>query len=303
VKVRRTLVFANGYDFDKIRAVIDSEADAITLELEDLCPEPRKDEAREGAVKVLREWDFKGTEKIVRINSPETERGKKDLEAILPAHPDAIRLPKCETVEYVKSVDAYMTAFEKNNGLPLNSIELILVIESPLGIINCYEMARCAKRITGVGLGAYDLCNEMNIDRDLTAGSVQLLYAKQKMVMDAKAAGVDVFDTTVVCPPGQADAMNDFIAADTAAIKMMGFTGRSVSMLPHIPIVNRVFAPAESEVAHARRVITGWNDGLARGDREIYVDGKFIDPPIVERAQKLLSLHESIEFRRAMRGK
>ena len=301
MKVRRTLVFANGYDFDKIRAVIDSDADAITLELEDLCPEPRKDEARDGAVKVLREWDFKGTDKIVRINSPETERGRRDLEAILPAHPDAIRLPKCETVEYVKSVDKYLTDFEKANGLPINSIELILVIESPLGIINCYEMASCAKRITGVGLGAYDLCCEMGIDRDLTAGSVQLLYAKQKMVMDAKAAGVDVFDTTVVCVPGEADKMNDFIRADTEAIRMMGFTGRSISMLPHVEIVNKVFEPTPEQITHASNVVSGWNEAMARGEKEVYIDGKFIDPPIVGRAQRTLDLYQAIEHKRSLK--
>ena len=82
MNVRRTNVMANGNDLEKIRAIIDSDADAIILELEDLCPLPQKEEARTLAAKVLREWDFRGTDRIVRINSPDTELGQKDLEMI-----------------------------------------------------------------------------------------------------------------------------------------------------------------------------------------------------------------------------
>ena len=294
IKLRRSLVWANGNNFDKIKAVIESDADAVVLDLEDLCPAPEKDAARAGAVKVFTEWDFKGKERIVRPNPLDTELGQKDIEALLPSVPDAIRLPKCETPEYVLTLDNRLSEFERRNGLPQNRIEIILMLETPLGIINGYQMASCCERVTGMGIGAGDLTNAMGVPRDLTPGSLQLLYAKQKMVMDAKAARVQVFDTTVICQPDKMDAMNAFIEEDTKVIKMMGFTGRSVSMLPHIDIVNRVFAPTHEEETLARKIVRGYEEGLAAGLSEVFVDGNFVDPPIVENAEKVVALADCI---------
>ena len=298
MRVRRTNVMANGNDLEKIRAIIDSDADAIILELEDLCPLPQKDEARAWAARILREWDFRGTDKIVRINSPDTELGQKDLEAILPAVPDGIRLPMCESVGYVRAVDEQISAFERENGLPQDGIELILMIETPLGIRNCYELASCAPRITGVALGANDLANAMGIERDLTAGSPQFLYAKQKLVMDAKAAGVDVFDTIVVCRPDEIEQVGEYLRKDTEYIKLIGFSGRSVSRLEHVGIVNDIFAPDPEAVAHARKVVDGYAAAEQSGVSNIFIDGKFIDPPILASAQRLLDYAAEIQRKR-----
>ena len=301
MKVRRTNVMANGNDLEKIRAIIESDADAIILELEDLCPLPQKDEARRLAAKVLREWDFRGLDRIVRINAPNTELGKQDLAAILPARPDGIRLPMCETVEYVRSVDQIMTDFERENDLPPNGIELILMIETPLGVRNCYELASCAPRITGIAFGANDLANALGVTRDMTAGSLQFLYARQKIALDAKAAGVDVYDTIVVCRPDEVEAMGEYLRTDTEYIKMIGFNGRSVSRLEHVAVVNQIFAPSEAEAAHAERVVTEYDNAAKSGVSNIFIDGKFVDPPILESAQKTLAYLEEIRRKKALK--
>lgn len=295
MRLRRTLLWVNGNDQQKLKeAINNSNADVIVLELEDMCPACDKLAARAGAVEALKNWDFKGKERGVRINALDTEWGREDLEAILPCVPDVIRLPKCETVEYVIGVDAIITQYELTHGIPQNTIELILMLETPLGIRNAYDMAVSCQRVTGLGFGAGDLSSALGVDRDLSVESVQMLYAKQKMVMDAKAAGVQVFDTTVVCTEAEMDAMNEFIRQDTEAIKRMGFTGRSVSMMPQIDIINKVFAPTEEEVRYARVVIDGYAAAVKAGVSQIFIEGKFVDPPNVYKAEKLLALADQI---------
>ncbi|MCD2492179.1 CoA ester lyase [Lacrimispora sp. NSJ-141] len=293
MKLRRTLLWVNGNQPDRLQEALRSEADCIVLELEDLVPPTQKEEARKGAVNALKNVDFRGKERIVRINHPDSEWGKEDMEAIFPLAPDAVRLPKCETTEYVLYIDRRLAETEREQGLPKNSIELILTLESPLGILNCYEMAVCTKRVTGIGLGAGDLTSAMGIDRSLDPDTVQLLYVKQKMVLAAKAAGVQVFDTTVIAPPGV--SLDDFIEKDTRKDKEMGFTGRSVSMLPHVPVINRVYAPTREEYELSCRLVEGYNAALAAGQiADIFVEGHFLDVPVVEKARQVISFYEKL---------
>lgn len=295
MRLRRTLLWVNGNDQKKLREAIDNSfADTIVLELEDMCPACDKLAAREMAVKALKNWDFKGKERGVRINGLDTEWGRQDLEAILPCVPDVIRLPKCETVEYVIGVDAIITQYELTHGISKNTIELILMIETPLGLHNAYDMAVCCERATGLGFGAGDFTCALNVDRDLTAGTVQLLYAKQKLACEANAAGVQAFDTTVVCLPDQMEAMNEFIEKDTQNIRQMGFSGRSVSMMQQIDIINKVFAPTKEDVKRAHRIIEGYQEGLDQGLSEIWVDGAFLDPPVIEKAKRMIELADKI---------
>lgn len=294
MKSRRTLLWVNGNNEEKLKKAIASNADAVVLELEDLVPAPEKEAARAGAVKALREVDFKGKERIVRINHPDSDWGKADMEAIFPLIPDAIRLPKCETVDYVLRVDRLLAEAEERQGVARNTIELILMIETPLGVINGYQLATCCERITGMGLGAGDLTSAMGVDRDIDPDSEQLLYAKQKMVMDAKAAGIQVFDTTVITSDPDGASLNEFIAKDTMRDKVMGFTGRSVSMLPHIDIINRVFTPSKSEYELAVKIVNGYEEQMAQGISEIFVEGNFVDPPIRDKAQGVIDTVEMI---------
>lgn len=298
MKLRRTLLWVIGDDEAKLReAINNSYADTIVLELEDMCPASHKLKAREFTVQALKTWDFRGKERGVRINGLDTEWGRDDLEAVLPCVPDVIRLPKCETREDVIGVDAIITQYELTHGINRNTIELILMIETPLGLQNAYEMAKCSKRVTGLGFGAGDFTCALNVDRDLTPGTVQLLYAKQKLVYSASAAGIQAYDTTVVCLPEHLNEMNAFIAADTANIKQMGFSGRSVSMMPQIDIINQIFAPSEKDVAHSHHIIEGYEKGLEDGLTEIWIDGVYVDPPVIEKAKRIIELADAIVAR------
>ena len=296
MRVRRTLMFVNGYQQEKLKQAIHSNVDCVVLELEDLCPPHMKEAARAGAVDALKNLDFCGKERIVRINDPRTELGKADLKAVLPARPDAIRLPKSDTVEYVLSVDRQIAQAEAVYGFTPGSIELILVIETPLGVKNLYELACCSPRVTGLTLGAGDITSAMGVERDLTPGSTQLLYVKQKLIMASKLAGIQAHDTTVVSPNPNDPHLEQFIREDTQNDKIMGFTGRSVSMFSHIDIINEIYAPTLQEYELAKRLISGYQEAVKNGDAgDVWIDGHFVDNPVLTMSQRLIEYYEQIQ--------
>jgi citrate lyase subunit beta/citryl-CoA lyase len=287
-KLRRTLAWVIGGDDAKLQQVLASEADAITIELEDLCPAEAKESARAWAVDKLQHVDFGEKEVGVRINSFESPWGRKDLEAILPCHPNFIRLPKCENPRDVLDVDAIITQYELTHDLPRNTMELLLMIETPLGVRNAYELASCTKRVTGLTLGAVDLTTAMGVKRDLTEKCLQLVYAKEKLVMDAKAAGVEAYDTAVFCPEGSNKEIEEFVRIDTEDDKKMGFAGRGLTNLNHVPIINAVYSIPESEIDFARRVVAAYENASDEEKAHVFVDGKYVDVPVYRAAQRLL---------------
>lgn len=302
MRVRRTLMFVNGYDTNKLMRAIESNVDCIVLELEDLCPPHMKEAARNGAVNALRNIDFKGKERIVRINDPRTLLGKLDLEAILPEHPDALRLPKCDTVDYISYVDREISLAEKKYGFEENSIEIIIVIENPLGVKNLYDLACCSPRVTGITLGAGDLTSSMGVERDLTPGSLQLLYVKQKLIMASKLAGIQAHDTTVSSQDPNDPNLEEFIIKDTMNDKIMGFTGRSVSMFNHIDIINNIYAPTDEEFNLSKKLISGYREAIERGETgDVWIDGHFVDKPVIEMAEQKIKLYEAIHSRSTKR--
>lgn len=295
MRVRRTLFWVNGPDFANLDAVLKTNTDAIQFDLEQHCPGPDKLRARENLCRILKERDLGTKEKIVRINHPDTQLGIDDLNAILPCRPDAIRIPKAEHVETVLKVDRIITEFERENGLPQNTIEILILLETPLGIMNGYELDSCCPRVTGVGLGAGDLTTVMHVKRSTRKGNIQLVYAKQKMILDAKAAGIGVADTVVgTNDPAEQEKIREFVREDTELDKEMGFTGRSVGTLDHVDMINDIFAPKEEEVEKARIIAQAYEAAMAAGEKDAYLDGKWIDPDEYTSSRYVLDLADAI---------
>lgn len=294
--MRRTLLFVNGTDDRKFIAAVRSNADAIVLELEDGIPPSKKSEARDNVNKILMEQDFRGKERIVRVNPYYTDWGKMDVEVLLPARPDALRLTKCETAGQIREIDRVVTQFEKEQGLQANTIEFILTLETPLGIINAFELATSCPRVTAIGLGAGDLACSLDVDRLLQKDTVQFLYAKQRLVIAGKAAGVQIIDTTVISK----DNVTDFVRHDTSFIRDLGFTGRSVSDLSHIDIINSCFTPSSPQVELAKKAISAYETAVQRGESDVFVDGVYLDPGIVDRYRRLLCYIKQIEEKESL---
>ena len=289
--LRRSLIWVAGDNEAKLRRALGSEADVICFDLEDGVLPAKKEYARAQVKKNLAECDFRGRERAVRINSIESGLWQTDLDAILPSRPDAIRIPKSDSVEHVKLICDYIGAFERANGMKENSIEVILLIETALGVLNALQLCTCDKRITAVGIGMEDFTASLGVQRSYTPGSNQLLCAKQWLIMAAKAAGIQAIESSSLMPDNM-----EFLREDSEISKSFGFTGRSVSNPEQAVIVNEVFSPSGEDLEWAAEVKRHYQAYVEThdDDQRIY-NGAVIDSPVVVKADAIVELQKLID--------
>jgi citrate lyase subunit beta/citryl-CoA lyase len=254
--------------------------DSLILDLEDAVPPQEKERARDVVREALLSIDFGHIEKTVRINSPETEDGEKDLEAILPAKPDCIRIPKVETAREIVTLNRRMEETEKAQGFPKTSITIIPILETATGVWNAYEILSGCSRIIGVAIGAEDLMRDLGMP---SREKMVLSWIRILVKVQAAAAKVAAFD-------GVYSNFNDLegLRAEACAARDWGYEGKSVIHPKQIPVVNEVFSPTKDEIEYASRVSEAFQRVVQNGGGVANLDGKMIDKPVYERAQKIL---------------
>ena len=262
-------------------------ADAVIFDLEDAVSPSEKDAARILVRNTMRYMDFRGCERVVRINATDTDCWKMDLDTILPEKPDLILLPKTGSVQDALAVDTYMTQLEQSLGLPQNTVGLLPLIETALGVENAFQIASCSQRIRGLFLGAEDLTADLQCKR--TKQGREIEYARTRLVMAARAAGVEVYDTPFTDVNDDQGILEDAIVA-----KNLGFSGKAAISPRHVEIVNRVFSPTLEEIDYAYEVLDAIALAKAQGKGAIALRGKMIDAPIVARAQRTIAMAEAL---------
>ena len=289
--MRRSMLFIPGNTPNLLMNGDVLGADAIILDLEDAVSPQEKDAARILVRNTIRFMDFSGCEIIVRINSVDTPFWKEDLDAILPEKPDLILLPKTSMPEDALLVDEYMTGLEKKAGMKEGEVGLMPLIETALGVENSFKIACSSKRVKALFLGAEDLTADLQCKR--TKEGREIEYARTRLVVAARAAGIDVYDTPFT------DVNDDEgIVADAQLAKNLGFTGKASISPRHVQAINQVFSPAEDEINYAYEVIDAIRLAKEQGKGAIALHGKMVDAPIVARAERTISVAEALGFSR-----
>ena len=266
-------------------------SDAIIFALEDAVSPAEKDAARILVRNTLRYMDFRGCETIVRINSIDTPYWQKDLDTVLPQKPNLILLPKTSCAADVQAADAYMTALEEKLGLPNDTVGLMPLIETAMGVENAFSIATASKRVKALFLGAEDLTADLQCKR--TKESREIEYARTRLVVAARAAGVDVYDTPFT------DVNDDEgIWTDARVAKALGFTGKASISPRHVDVINQVFSPTQKEIDYAYEVMDAIALAAEQGRGVIALHGKMIDAPIVARARQTIAAAEALGLRR-----
>lgn len=261
-------------------------ADALMFDLEDSVKLSEKDSARFLVYQALKTINYGDIEKVVRVNPLNTPYGKADIEAMIFAGADIIRLPKSETAQDVIDVDEWITECEKRAGLEQGTIGMMAAIESGLGILNALSIATASPRLIGIAIGAEDFVTDLKTTRS-TEGS-ELFTARSLLVFAARAAGIAVLDTVF------ADVNDDEgFRREVQTIKQLGFDGKSVINPRQIGPVVEIFTPTAKEIDHAERVIEALKEAEAKGLGVISLDGKMIDKPVVDRAERVLKMAEA----------
>ena len=256
--------------------------DSIMLDLEASVTMAEKDAARLLVYQALKTVDYGNTEMVVRINPLNTPYGKKDIEAVVKAGVDVIRMPKTETAEEVVEVEREIERVERELGC-VGRTKIMAAIESTLGIVNAYAIATASPRMMGIALGAEDYCANLKAQR--TPGGDELRLARETIVVAARAAGIDALDTVY-------SNLNDMetFRQEVEYIKTLGFDGKSIINPRQIEVINEVFAPKEKEITKARAIIAAIKEAEAKGSGVIALNGKMIDRPVVIRAQRTINL-------------
>ena len=289
--MRRSMLFLPGNTPNMLINGNSLGSDAIIFDLEDAVSPAEKDAARILVRNTLRYMDFRGCETIVRINSIDTPYWQKDLDTVLPQQPNLILLPKTNSAADIQAADAYMTALEEKLGLPNNTVGLMPLIETALGVENAFSIATASKRVQALFLGAEDLTADLQCKR--TKESREIEYARTRLVVAARAAGVAVYDTPFT------DVNDDEgIWTDTRVAKALGFNGKASISPRHVEVINQVFSPTQKEINYAYEVMDAIALAKEQGRGVIALHGKMIDAPIVARAQQTSAAAEALGLKR-----
>lgn len=286
-RLRRTMMFVPGSNPGMIKDAYIYEADAIMFDLEDAVSVNEKDSARFLVYNALKTIDYGKKELVVRINGLDSPHGKEDIEAMVRAGVHVIRLPKTETAQDILDVEAIIEDVEKKCGREVGSTRMMAAIESPFGVINAYDIAKSSKRLIGIALGAEDYVTNLKTVR--YADGMELLAARTQIVIAARAAGIYALDTVY----SDVDNEEGF-AREVALIKQLGFDGKSVINPRQIKPVHDIYAPTEKEIERAIAVKNAAKEAEERGLGVIALNGKMIDKPIVDRADRVLQLAAAV---------
>ena len=258
-------------------------ADSIMLDLEDAVAENQKDAARFSLYHALTTIDYGDTEVIVRINGLDTPHWQEDIRVCVAGGADGIRIAKCESAQDVKTVEAATLAAEKEFGVEEGRTLLMAALESPKGILNAYEICTASDRLFGVAIsgGDYRKCMQVGV----VPGGIEMLAARGQMLIAARAAGVQCFDTVFT----NLDDAEGF-EAEVRQNKEMGFDGKSLINPKQIPVVHRIFAPTQKEIAAAEKIVRAMRENAEKGVGVFTVDGKMIDVAFLPGAERTIKL-------------
>lgn len=282
-RLRRSMMFLNCQKPGLIKDPYVYKPDSIILDLEDAVAESQKDAARFSLYHALREIDYHGVERVVRINGLDTPYWREDIRVCVAGGCDAIRISKTECAKDVRQVEEAVSTAEAEFGRPQGSTLLMAAIESARGILNVLEICEASPRLFGVALSGGDYTKDLQTSISKTG--MEMAGARQMMVIAARAAGVQCFDTVYT----DLDDMENF-RKEVEMNKIMGFDGKSLINPRQISVVHQVYTPALKDIVFAEKVVQEIESKQAQGIGVFVVDGKMIDVAFYDGAKRTLAL-------------
>ena len=282
-RLRRTMMFLNAQKPGLIKDPYIYKPDSIMLDLEDAVAENQKDAARFSLYHALKEINYRGCERVVRINGLDTPYWEEDIHCAVAGGCDAIRIPKTESALDVQRVETVVEECEKKYGIPEGHTLIMAAIESARGVMKALDICEASERLFGIALSGGDYTKDLQTH--ITGTGLELLGARQNMIIAARAAGVQCFDTVYT----NLDDMEGF-RHDVETIHLMGFDGKSIINPRQINIVHEIFTPTQKDIIFAEKVVKEIDEKKALGIGVFTVDGKMIDIAFYDGAKRTIEL-------------
>ncbi len=282
-RLRRTMMFLNAQKPGLIKDPYIYKPDSLLLDLEDAVAENQKDAARFSLFHALRSIDYRGCERVVRINGLDTPYWKEDIRCSVAGGCDAIRIPKTENEEDVHLAEKEIARAEREFGRPEGSVLIMAAVESARGVMNALDICEASERLFGIALSGGDYTKDLQTH--ITGTGIELMGARQNLIIAARAAGVQCFDTVYT------DLNNEEgFRRDVETIHLMGFDGKSIINPRQIRIVHEIFTPDERDIIFAEKVVREIDAKKAQGIGVFTVDGKMIDIAFYDGAKRTIAL-------------
>lgn len=282
-RLRRTMMFLNCQKPGLIKDPYIYKPDSIMLDLEDAVAEKEKDAARYSLYHALQEIDYRGVERVVRINGLDTDYWEEDIRASVAGGADSIRIPKVESAEDVKRVEAAVVKAEEEFNIESGRTLIMAALESAMGIMCALEICQSSERLFGIALSGGDYSKDLQTT--ISGTGIEFTGARQHMVIAARAAKVQCFDTVFT----NLDDMDAF-ADEVKLIKQMGFDGKSIINPRQISIVHDIYTPSQKEIIFSEKVVKEIDEKKAQGIGVFTVDGKMIDIAFYDGAKRVIEL-------------
>ena len=274
--VRRSLLFVPANRPQLFAKALSGPADMVCIELEDGVGPDQKQIAREH---MLSFFDQMGSlaqirpEVLVRINHPDTDDGKADLEAITSAaaFPAGVMIPKISSSDELRRVDEQLSSGGCDG-------RLYILIETTSGLEHCFDILQASQRLEMVLFGGVDLATALRC----APAWEPLLYARQRLVHAAAAAAIDIMDM-----PYLNIADEQGLATEARAAAHIGFTGKAAIHPAQLAAIHQAFTPAEEQIAYARKIVAAYQ---ASTTGVTVLDGRLVEKPVVDRMQRILAL-------------
>lgn len=289
----RTFLFAPGNHARRVEKALSLDADAAILDLEDACPIAEKVATREIVVAACQKP--RSGLAYVRVNATSTEFGYGDLVAVSRKGVDGIILPKVETVDEIRAVDWVVSSLERERGLKPGGLDIIPIIETAKGMQNVAAITAAGTRVRRIAFGAGDFTLDLNMT--WSRAETELLPYRSQCVVASRAANIEAPIDTVWVDLKDPEGF----AASARAIKGLGFQGKMCIYPDQVPVANEILSPTAAETEWSRRVVKAFEEAEKTGSASIQLEGKFIDYPIVYRAQRVIAMADRIAARPASR--
>jgi citrate lyase subunit beta / citryl-CoA lyase len=278
-RIRRSRLYVPGSEPKYFINAALHGADGIILDLEDSVHASEKDAARLLVRNALRAVDFLQCERMVRIN--QLPLGLDDLDEIVPESPDLILIPKVESSGQVIEASRRIEEIKGDYGIT-RPIWLMPILESALGIENTFAIAQASEQIVALTIGLEDYTADLGVVK--TSTGAESVYARQRVVNAAHAAGAQAIDS-VFGDVGDMEGLRGWAVHSRA----LGFEGMGCVHPLQIAVIHEAFTPTSAEIEKARRIVAAFHEAQEKGLGVVSLGSKMIDPPVVQRALKLMA--------------
>lgn len=258
-------------------------ADSVLFDLEDAVAEQEKDAARRLVAYCVRDIDYGNVIVTVRVNGADTPFFQKDLDEIIPSRPHAVRIPKCHSPRDIEYADAAIAELERRHGMETGTVKIHAMLETAYGIEHAFQIATASPRVEALTIGGQDLISDLGVQK--TRDGVELFYARGRIVMAARAAGLMAFDTVWT----DINDTEGLLEESRLAVRM-GFTGKAAIHPSQVDTIHEAYRPDPAELRRAFRIVRGAEEAQKEGKGVVSVDGRMVDNPIVVRAFHLIRL-------------